>query len=343
MLPRPLFAQKQTYFCVHDNTIHYSKMRAEYLIYCSFMITHYYKAKHDDPLKTITSATSNSWTHVVQPSESEFQFLIDTYNLDETIIKDIGDFFEVPRFEQDQSISYFFTRYPYDLEDIDIDTAPILIILGETFLITVSQQEVPFLDAFIQGKRACVTEHKTELFIEFLRALITAHDQKLTQIRKMVYRDMERIRSIRGREIQRFVFLEQQLNETISALVPTNEWIQQLTKGNHIQFFVDDKEALEDLLIANTQLINSAQSILKTIQNIRGASEAILTQNLNNTIRTLTAVTIILTIPTLISSLFGMNVPIPLQESPYSFWIIVVGILAILGLTIYLFSKNRWL
>ncbi len=139
------------------------------------------------------------------------------------------------------------------------------------------------------------------------------------------------------------VFLEQELNETISALAPTNVWLQQLTKGNYIQLFSEDHELLEDLLIENSQLVDSSKSILKTIQNIRGASEAILTQNLNSTIRMLTAFTIILTIPTLIASLFGMNVVIPFQANPYGFWFVLGFILCVVGLTLYFFRQNRWL
>ncbi len=107
--------------------------------------------------------------------------------------------------------------------------------------------------------------------------------------------------------------------------------------------FNDDWELLEGLLIENAQLVDSAKSILKTIQNIRNASEAILTQNLNSTIRMLTAFTIILTIPTLIASLFGMNVPIPFGDSPWGFWIVLGFIVLVVALTMHFFSRNRWI
>lgn len=307
------------------------------------MITHYFKTAEETALRTITDPKVGVWTHVVAPTESEFAALVTMYGLDEAIIEDITDVFEVPRFEQEGTVAYFFTRYPYDVKDIDIDTAPILTILGETFLVTIAIEEVPFLNPFIEGKRDFFTTQKTKLFLEIMSELVVTYERKLTYTRKLVYKDMGRVRSIRSREIQRLVFLEQELNETISALVPTNAWFQQLTKGNYIQMFSEDRETLEDLLIANSQLVDSAKSILKTIQNIRSASEATLTQNLNSTIRMLTAFTIILTIPTLMASLFGMNVPIPLQHNPYGFWIILGLILTVVGLTIHFFMRNRWL
>lgn len=307
------------------------------------MITHYFRQSEDAPLETLSEARTGAWTHVVAPDETELKGLIERFGLDETIVEDIKDFFEVPRFEQEGSISYFFTRYPYDIPDLDIDTAPVLVVLGETFLLTIAEQEVPFLKSFTEGKRLFSTAHMTTLFLDFLSVLVLAYERKLTRLRKRVYHDMGRVRSMKGKDLQRLVFIEQELNETLSALVPTLAWVGQLNKGNYLRMFSDDRELLEDLLIDGGQLIDSTKSILKTIQNIRTASEAMLTQSLNNTIRTLTAVTIVLTIPTLISSLFGMNVPLPFQDAPQAF-LFVLGLIVVLGGgTIYFFTRNKWL
>lgn len=307
------------------------------------MITHYFKSVQDKTLQTLENIRTGVWTHAVAPTDEELSALVTLYGLDETIVSDIKDFFEVPRFEQEGTASYFFTRYPYDVKDMDIDTAPILIVVGESFILTIAQQEVPFLSSFIERKRECSTTQKTKLFLQFLSALTSTYDRKLTKMRKNVNRDMGRLRNIRGHDIQRLVFYEQELSETISAIIPTNAWIQQLTKGNHIQMFTDDRELMDDLLIANAQLVDSAKSILHMIQNIRSATEAILSQNLNNTMRMLTAFTIVLTIPTLVSSLYGMNVGLPLQTHPYAFWLIIVLIVTAMTLTIYFFMQNRWI
>ncbi len=307
------------------------------------MLTHYFKTPQDTELKIYSEPRAGVWTHVVAATEDELTDLIKLYALDASIVEDIKDFFEVPRFEQEGTISYFFTRFPCDVPDLDIDTAPVLFILGDSFLLTISVQEVPFLDSFIAGKREVSTIQNTKLFLEMLSELMLSYEKKLTRMRRMVYRDMGRVRSIRGKDIQRLVFLEQELNEMITALAPMNVWLNQLTKGNYLRMFNEDQELLEDLIIESNQLVGSAQSILKTIQNVRGASEAILTQNLNHTIRLLTAITIVLTIPTLISSLFGMNVDVPLQDHPYAFWLIIVLIVTVVALTLHFFRRNRWM
>lgn len=307
------------------------------------MITHYFRTVKDSELKTYEKSRAGVWTHVVGPSKEELASIIAEHGLDETIIADTNDFFEVPRFEQEGHASYFFTRYPLDEKDEDINTAPILIIVGELCVITIAQREVPFLRFFISGKKPIVTTQKTKLFLEFMGALIRAYERDLTRMRKSVYRDRTRVRNIKSRDIQRLAFHEQELNDTISALVPTNDWLKQLAKGKNIQFFEEDIELMEDLMIENNQLIESAKSILKTIQNIRSATEAILTQNLNNTIRMLTALTIILTIPTLVSSLYGMNVPLPFGNNPHGFYVILGFIVAVVTITLYFFKRNRWL
>ena len=107
--------------------------------------------------------------------------------------------------------------------------------------------------------------------------------------------------------------------------------------------YSDDVELMEDLIIDNTQLFESARSVLNTIQNVRSATEAILANNLNTTIKTLTVLTILLTIPTIVASLFGMNVPLPLSDTPHAFWAVVGIILASVGFVVWYFRKNEWL
>ncbi len=307
------------------------------------MISHFYRLNPEKDLQTLPTPRAGAWTHVVEPTKEDLQLLVSSFGLDEVIIEDIGDVFEVPRFEQDGTFSYFFARYPFDVQDVDIDTAPMLFILGDTFFVTIASQAVPFLDSFISGKKSFSTVQKTTLFLDCMSELMSTYEKKLTRTRKVVYRDMGRIRDIRTRDIQRLVFLEQELNETMSALVPTQEWLQQLTKSNYIHMFTEDRELLENLLIDTMQLIDSAKSILKTIQNIRSASESILTQNLNNTIRRLTAFTIVLTIPTLIFSLFGMNIVLPFQEDHLGLVFVLIIVVILVSSTIYFFRHNRWI
>lgn len=311
------------------------------------MLTYYFKTVQDETLQTLEKPRSGVWAHAVSPTEEETEALITAFGVDKAILEDAQDFFEVPRLERSGSAVYFFTRYPYDEVDEDIDTAPLLIVVGETFVLTVVQREVPFLAQILKGKfpkdTDIATTQKAKFFIQIMSRLTVAYERELTRMRKAVYKDRARLRKIRTRDIERLVSYEHTLNDALAAIVPTNAWLNDVLGGNHVQLFSDDIELIEDLRIANNQLIDSARSILKTIQNIRGASEAILTNALNNTMKTLTALTILLTVPTIVASIYGMNVALPLQEHSNAFWLVIVLVVMIVSLVTFFFIRNRWL
>jgi magnesium transporter len=207
----------------------------------------------------------------------------------------------------------------------------------------VVQREIPQFKAFLSGKEEVHTTQKTKLFMQMMQEITTSYEKQLVVLRRNVNRDRAQLRRIGNREIERFVTFEHKLNDMISAIVPTNIALQQIAKGRHIQMFADDMEMMDDLIIDNTQLVDSARSVLKTIQNVRSATEAILANNLNTTIKTLTVLTILLTIPTIVASLFGMNVPLPLADTPHAFWAVCGIIVTSVSLVVWYFKKNEWL
>ncbi len=129
----------------------------------------------------------------------------------------------------------------------------------------------------------------------------------------------------------------------VAAVMPTNVALQQIMGGKYMQIFDDDKESIADLRIDNDQVVDSAKILLKTIQNVRNATEAILTNNLNTRIKTLTVLTILLTIPTVVSSLYGMNVSLPFAEGPYAFEFVVGVVVVAVSLMVWYFKRNDWL
>lgn len=306
------------------------------------MITYYFRTVKDEVLKELGGFRAGVWIHAQEPSEQELADLFAELQLDADMVEDARDFFEVPRMERSQGAMYFFTRYPYEEREEDVDTAPLLIVIGETFVLTVAQREVPQFKSFFDGRTVVHTTQKTKLFIQIMQAVTNAYERQLTRLRKAVHRDRAKLRRIGSAEIVRFVNFEHKLNDMVAAMVPTNTWLQQLTKGNYLQLYNDDVEFMEDLMIDNNQLVDSARSVLKTIQNVRTASEAILTNKLNMTIRTLTVITVLVTIPTVISSLYGMNVGLPLSEHPHAFWLIIVLILAAVSGVAWLFKRYEW-
>jgi magnesium transporter len=309
----------------------------------SDMITYYFRTIKDAELKKIDGPRNGVWVHAEAPTEEELRQLVDELKLDEAIVEDAKDFFEVPRLERSEGVVYFFTRYPYSDQKEDIDTAPLLIVVGETFLLTIALRPVPQLDCIVSGKVEVHTTQKTNLFIQIMEEITRSFERQLIGLRRAVHRDRVQLRKVGNKEIVRFVNYEQRLNDMVAALLPTNVALQQVMNGHYFQIFDEDRELMEDLRIDNMQAVDSARLLLKTIQNVRNAVEAILTNSLNDRIKTLTVLTILLTLPTIVASLFGMNVPLPMAEQPYAFLFVIFFVVGLVAIGVWYFKKHEWL
>lgn len=306
------------------------------------MINYYFRTIKDTELKKLTEPRTGVWVHIVSPTAEEIEKVIKEFSLDSDIIEDAQDFFEVPRLERSIGSTYFFTRYPYKEEAEDSETAPLLIVMGESFVLTLALRPVtPFL-RLENGKEPVITTQKAKLFISMIDELTNAYDTELIRLRKAVQKDRARLSKIGMRGIERLVQYESRLNGMVDALIPTNAWLQQVPKGSYMQLFADDIDDMEDIVIANNQVVNQARSILKTIQNMRGGIEAITTSRLNNSLSILTILTILLTVPLVVASLYGMNIDLPFQDEKWAFYMIIgINGALLLGLVI-LFRAKKW-
>lgn len=306
------------------------------------MISYYSRTIEDDSLQETEGIRNGIWIHAVEPTEAELAELAEKLNIDPLILEDSRDFFEVPRLERADGVTYFFTRYPFNEQTEDTDTAPLLVVVGETFILTASLREVPQFTPLLNGKKVVFTTQKVKLFIQIMQEITLSFERQLVGLRKSVHRDRAKLRKIGNQEIVRFVNYEHKLNDMLAAVLPTNVALQQVMGTNYLAIHADDREVFEDLRIDNAQVVESARSLLKTIQNIRNAAEAILANNLNNRIKTLTVLTILLTIPTIISSLYGMNVPLPFADTGFAFAFVLALIIAIVFLVVWYFKKHDW-
>ncbi len=306
------------------------------------MLTYYFRTPKDETLEEVLEPKSGAWAHAVDPTDEEIAALIKNFSLDDDILEDAKDFYEVPRMEKSQGATYFFTRYPLRDQQQDNTTAPLLIITGESFIVTVTVREIPLFKKLISGETDVFTTEKAKFFIQVMDIITRAFDKELLRLRKAVHKDRVRLQSIGTREIERLVNFETTLNSMIDALIPTNTWLQQITTGSYMQLYQEDLETMQDLVIANGQVVNSARSVLKTIQNIRGAIEAIMTSRLNNALRILTVLTILLTVPLVIASLYGMNVDLPFADGSHTFYFILLLNVVILSALTFIFRRNDW-
>lgn len=305
------------------------------------MITIFQKTVKDAEFKKLSEFRVGSWVYVENPSPEEVLTLSSQFGLEEGYLKDALDPYEVPRVEIEKSGVYVFARLPFQEND-HVITVPLLLVIGVDFLMTFCQRPLPFLPTLLGGRANVTTTQKVKLFLQIFHEINSTYSKFVTAISKSVRTVGVKVESISNKDIVQFVRFESALNDFMGALVPSNVMLSNLLSGKSLQLYEEDKDLMEDLSLHAGQLVELCKSSLKTIVNIREAYSTIVTNNLNRVIKFLTALTILLTVPTMIASLYGMNVPLPLAGSPFAFWIILGGVLGISGVLLWVFSRNRW-
>jgi magnesium transporter len=151
------------------------------------------------------------------------------------------------------------------------------------------------------------------------------------------------LKKVKGLDIIKLIEGEEILNQYISALTPMKIAIEAISKGGYIHLYEKDNDLLEDMSIAIRQSVDNCTVSVKSIKNLRDSYQAIFTNNLNNNIRLLTSLTVILTIPTIVGSLFGMNIPLPFAESESAFVFIVLAIFLIAFGFYIILKRKDWI
>lgn len=286
-----------------------------------------------------SSIKKGCWLHLDAPSPDELHEIISECNLDENIVHDVLDPHEVPRIESEDGRIYIFTRMVVG-ESTSTKTAPILFITGGDQLISIASDPIAQLSEFTKLQDTVITTQKTKLLIQLLLLITNQYSKRVLEISRSIRNMATDLETFSNKDIARFVKFEAIFNDFLTTLQPTNMMLSKLLSGSYVRLYEEDKEFVEDLFIGTNQLIQSSQSNLKYIVNIREAYSTIISNNLNRTMKFLTAVTFILTVPTMVASFFGMNVPIPLTDNPLGFLIIVIGTLAITLGVLFAFYKT---
>lgn len=296
------------------------------------MIKHYYKSLRTQRTQELDEPKRGSWIYVEAPSHKELEQLAETYKLELGHLEDAQDEEEMPRLEKEGDHSYIFVRFAYKNADGVVATAPMLFIFAENLLITVSLVRPPFLDKFLAGRVEYATTQRAKLLLQALHLIVDQYDAYINTTSKQIKMIRSRLRGheIRNQDFIDFVTIEDELNEFLSALQPTNATLRRLLLGRHVPLFDEDQDIVEDLLLNNEQSIEACSSNIKSIINIRAAYSSISSNNLNRTIKILTAATVLLAIPNVFFSMYGMNVPLPLQDSAWTYEFIVSVVLVAL-------------
>ncbi len=307
------------------------------------MIKYYFKSIRHEALKELTEPKPGTWVHVEKPTEAEIELLADRFKLELGYLQDALDEDEVPRLEREGDQSYIFVRYAYKNDEGDMDTAPLLMMFDAEVMVTVSAFRLPAVEALLKGRTPFATTQRTKLILLLLSHISEQYDTSISLTSRKIKAIRSRLRGqgITNQDLIDFVTLEDELNEFLASLLPTNATLRRLLAGRQLTLFEEDEDIVEDLLLNNEQSIEAIRSNLRSISNIRDAYSAISSNNLNRTITLLTIATVLIALPNVFFGMFGMNVALPFQHARWAFAAIVGFNTALILLIIYIARKKR--
>lgn len=304
------------------------------------MISYYRSTVQDVRLKKHTKLAPGCWIKSERPTEADLVRLT-KLGLDIDVLHDALDPYEVPRLERDGDWIYYIARLPDTNDELGGFTTPILFAISDKYLVSVSRDKLnPLWQPFIDSN-AIPTTQRGKLFLAIIGAIIGQYERQLAVINRRMRSIMIDVSNIQTSDVAIFTENERKANDYMDALVPMNAALEKLINIQSSKLFANDADMVEDLSIDLEQLIARCKSQLKTITNLRDSYRAVMDTRLNDTMRILTIVTVVMTVPTVVAGLFGMNVVLPNSGTIADFWwIIGLSGAAVLAIAIYFIKRK---
>lgn len=300
-------------------------------------------------LKETKEYARGSWINMVNPTDAEIKTVCENVKMEDQFIRYALDIEEKARIDQEDEDStiLFVVDVPIIEKNDNVETyttMPIgMIVVRDDFFITVSIRKNKVIEDFEKRKiKNFQTYKKTRFIFQILYLNASYYLTYLKQINKETeFAEYVLKNSMRNKELLKMLNLEKSLVYFATSL-KSNELVMEKTlRGKIIKLYDEDEDILEDAITENKQAIEMAQIYNNILNGTMDAYASIISNNLNGVMKTLTSITIILAVPTMISSFWGMNVHLPFQENPFGFIIMItVAILVTIIVTIWLNKKD---
>lgn len=273
--------------------------------------------------KRLETIEPDSWINLTYPTEQELELVCQTLSLDSSLLRAALDEEETSRVDAEDGQTLLIIDLPWaekseTAEHMIYSTLPLGILLTEEHIVTVCLKESAVLKSFELGTiRQASTQQRTAFLLRILLQVAKQYLAHLRQIDKM-YNHMERqlYRSQRNKELIQLLDLEKSLVYFSTSLKANEVTIEKILRGRIVKLYEDDHDLLEDVLIEIRQAIEMANIYSSIISGMMDAFASVISNNLNVTMKTLTSVTILLTLPNIIFGFYGMNV----LNLPFDHW-----------------------
>lgn len=310
------------------------------------MIT-FYKGNERTGLVEIDEAIEGCWINAIDPTEKEKE-LISKLEIPPDYITYSLDMDERPRTEkEDDGTTLILIKIPFDdknNEDVPYETIPLGIIFNDKHLITVCKHNNEILNELLKSKfKGFSTAKRIRFILRILFLAATKFLYYLRQINRHVELIEEKLQaSMRNKEVLELLKYQKSLVYFQTALKSNELMLERLQKTALFHRYEEDEDLLEDVVTENQQAIEMvviAENILTSTMNAFGS---IISNNLNVVMKFLASVTIVLSIPTIITSYFGMNVTIPFMDHPLAY-LGIIGLFVLVSLVvIWIFNRKNW-
>lgn len=297
-------------------------------------------------LRQLDVFEDGGWVNLINPTPQEINEIATTFEIEVNHILSALDEEERARIEVDDNCTVIIVDVPIKESgkgDGDYTTIPMSIIVGDKFIITACLKNVPVLDDFISGKiKGFFTFKKTRFILQVLYKNASSYLQCLRHVDRMSHRiEQELHKSMKNKELIQLLDLEKSLVYLTTSLRANEIVLEKMMRMENIKQYPEDEDLLEDVIIENKQAIEMANIYSNILAGTMDAFASIISNNLNIVMKTLTSLTIVMSIPTMVASFWGMNVHVPLQNSPYAFVQIVVGsVVVTVLLTLFMMRKK---
>lgn len=289
-----------------------------------------------------------SWIAMTNPTASEIMDIADMYQLDPDHIKAPLDEEERSRIEVEDNYTLILVDIPSIEERSGKDwfvTIPMGIITTNEVLITVCLEETPVLTSFMDGRvRDFHTFMKTRFILQILYKNATQYLQYLRIIDKkseVIERKLHQ--SQKNSELIELLELEKSLVYFTTSLRSNEVVLEKLLRTEKVKKYPEDTDLLEDVIIENKQAIEMANIYSGILSGTMDAFASVISNNLNIVMKFLATVTIVMSIPTMVASFYGMNLNpqgMPFSDSPYGFGIVLVLALLLSLIVAFIFNKK---
>jgi magnesium transporter len=287
------------------------------------------------------------WIHVVDPTPAE-RSEIEALGVPAEFVTYPLDLDERARLERENGETLLLLRVPHfqgQASDIPYITVPLGIVIDSQWIMTICRHDTELMQQIAAGRlRGLSTGKRNRFILHLLLAVAAKYLSYLREINRAVDMLEDQLQaSLRNRELLGLLKYQKSLVYFTTALRANQLMMERLQRSQFFKTYPDDEDLLEDVITENQQAIEMTNIASNILSSMMDAFASIISNNMNVVIKFLTAITIVLTLPTVITSFYGMNVNLPLAEWSYTAWLILGASLTLALVVAWILVRRDWM